>query len=135
MAAVRKALASREDPNELGGWRNPGEGRPLHYALDDSAQHSWTQLEQNLPIVELLLEAEADPRLPCLNPGHESPIEELEAWFRAYNEGGQSTWAPEDLELQPFHAAVLQAMKKVALALDGKHKPHVARAETLMLRL
>lgn len=134
LSAIRKAIASGEDPNELGGWKNPGVGRPLHYALDDSAQHDYTQLKQNLPVIELLLEAGADPRLLSPTPGRRSPIEELEAWFREYNKGDHSKWAPEDLELQPLYEAALQAMKKAALALDGKHKPHATRVETLMLR-
>ena len=134
LAAIREAIASGEDPNELGGWKNPGVGRPLHYALDDSAQHDYTQLKQNLPVIELLLEAGADPRLPSLKPGRQSPIEELEAWFREYNKGDHSRWAPEDLELQPFYEALLQAMKKAAFAFDGKHVLHATRVETLMLR-
>jgi hypothetical protein len=120
LPAVLEALASGEDPNELGGWKDPGTGRPLHYAIDDSAQHDHAQLKQNLPIIELLLEAGADPRLPCLGPVRWSPIEELEARFEAYNGDGHSEWPPEILELQPFYAAALRAMKKAASALDGK---------------
>lgn len=124
LAAMRKAIASGEDPNELRGWKNPGVGRPLYYALDNSAQHDYAQLKQNLPVIELLLEAGADARLPSLRPGRQLPIEELEAWFREHIKGGHSKWAPEDLELQPFYEAALQAMKKAALILDGKHKSH-----------
>jgi hypothetical protein len=124
LPAIREALASGEDPNELGGWKDPGTARPLHYAIDDSVQHDHAQLKQNLPIIELLLEAGADPRLPSLGPWRRSPIEELEAWFEAYNRDGHSKWEPEMLELQPFYAAALQTMKKAASALDGKHVPH-----------
>jgi hypothetical protein len=120
LPAIREALASGEDPNELGGWRGSGTSRPLHYAIHDTPQHSLDQLKQNLPVIELLLEAGADPRLPCLGPMPQSPIEEIEAWFEAYNKGGHLKWPPEILELQPFFAATLQAMKKAASALDGK---------------
>lgn len=117
LAAMREAIAAGQDPNELGGMKNPGVGRPLHYAICDSAGHDYEQLKQNLPVVQLLLEAGADPRLPDLRG--RSPIEELEAWFKAYNEG-HSNWATEDLELYSFNEAALKAMKEVATKLDGK---------------
>lgn len=117
LAAMHAAIAAGADPNELGGRRNPGIGRPLHYAICDSASVDYNQLKQNLPIVELLLEAGADPRL--LNATGKSPIDELEAWFREYNKD-HSKWATQDLELQPFFASALQAMKEVADQLDGE---------------
>ncbi|KAI8938501.1 hypothetical protein NX059_004391 [Plenodomus lindquistii] len=127
LAAIREAIASGEDVNELGGWKNPGVGRPLHYAIDDSAQHDYTQLKRNLPVIELLLEAGADPRLPGLEPGRMSPIEELEVWIRHYEEGGHEKWTVEDLALYPFHEAALRIMKKAAVALDGKDNLHGIR--------
>lgn len=130
LPAIRQALASGEDPNELGGWKHAGVSRPLHYAISDHIGHDFAQLKQNLPVVELLLEAGADPRLPGLGP-YKSPMEELENWLIAYNDGDHSGWQTEELELQPFFEAALQAMKKVALVLDGKHKTHALELETL----
>ncbi|KAJ8113727.1 hypothetical protein OPT61_g4208 [Boeremia exigua] len=116
LKAIQEALASGEDPNELGGYTNPGVGRPLHYATDDSVQHDRVQMPQNLPVVKLLLESGADPRLPDLHG--QTPIEGLEMWLRAYHKDVQSTWQPEMLELKSFFEAALETMKKAALALD-----------------
>ncbi|KZM20152.1 hypothetical protein ST47_g8720 [Ascochyta rabiei] len=121
LSALRAALAAGADPNELGGWKNPGTCRPLHYAIDDSAQHDYRQLKLNFPVVEALLEAGADPRLPDLRPGRRSPIQELEGWFEAY-ESGHAGWCAEDLEMCPFYEKALRAMKKVAKELDGMLK-------------
>ena len=117
LAALHEAISAGEDPNELGGMKNPGIARPLHYAICDSAGHDYAQLKQNLPVVELLLEAGADPRLPDLMG--RSPIVELEAWFDAYDKGHEH-WAPEDLDLYPFNKAALEAMKKAVAKLDSK---------------
>jgi hypothetical protein len=122
LLAIQEALASGENPNELGGWHNPGVARPLHYAISDCVQHDQAQLKQNLPVIGLLLEAGADPRLPDLHG--QSPIEELEAWFREYHKGGHSMWEPESLELKPFFEAALETLKKAALALDDKPTTH-----------
>jgi hypothetical protein len=124
LLAIQEALASGEDPNELGGWPNPGVARPLHYAISDCVQHDQAQLKQNLPVIELLLEAGADPRLPDLHG--QSPIEELEGWFREYRKSGHLSWEPESLELKPFFEAALETLKKAALGLDGKYTTHAA---------
>ncbi|KAF2126320.1 hypothetical protein P153DRAFT_388361 [Dothidotthia symphoricarpi CBS 119687] len=121
LAAIRQAIAAEENPNQLGGWKNPGVARPLHYAIDDSAQHDYKQLKQNLPVIELLIKAGADPRLPDLQPGRRSPIQKLDSWFKAYNES-HSSWATEDLELYPFYKAALRIMKKTAAELDAQDK-------------
>ena len=90
LLAIQKALALREDPNELGGWYNPGAARPMHNAISDCVQHGQAQLKQNLLVIELLLEAGVDPRLPDLHG--QSPIEELEGWLesitRVVTQGG-----------------------------------------------
>jgi hypothetical protein len=124
LLAIQEALASGEDPNELGGWPKPGVARPLHYAISDCVQHDQAQLKQNLPVIELLLEAGADPRLPDLHG--QSPIEELEGWFREYRKSGHLSWEPESLELKPFFEAALETLKKAALGLDGKYTTHAA---------
>lgn len=58
------SLAAGDDSNELGGCRSdPGVRRPLHYAIDFSAQRGHREFKRNFPVVELLLEDGADPRL------------------------------------------------------------------------
>ncbi|KAH6629303.1 hypothetical protein C7974DRAFT_184435 [Boeremia exigua] len=120
LVALHEAIAAGEDPNELGGWKDPGIARPLHYAIDDSVQHDLRQLKQNLPVVQLLLQAGADPRLPCITLPRRSPIEELEVWIGVYKKSGHSTWEKEFVELYPFYEDALLAMKKVAAELDAK---------------
>jgi hypothetical protein len=119
LLAMKAALASGQDPNELAGRHNPGVARPLHYAITDCLPMNLAQLKQNLPLIEMLLAAGADPRLT--NREGQTPIEELEGWFEEYHKGGHSMWQPEILELKPFFEAALETLKKAALALDGKH--------------
>ncbi len=114
---MRAAIAAGADPNELDGRLRIG--RPLNYAICDSAFVDYAQLKQNLPIVELLLEAGADPRLGSARPYSKSPIQELEAWFREFEVHGEE-WAEEDLELFGFYEKALGAMRKVAERLDGE---------------
>lgn len=118
IAAIRAAIAAGADPNKLD--RGPlNVGRPLHYAVCDMAMIDVNQLKQNLPIVELLLEAGADPRLINRTPISRSPIKELEDWFRAY-EQCHVTMSQEELGLYDFYAKALNAMKEVARRLDGE---------------
>lgn len=115
LSCIARNLTSSGSPD-------PGVTRPLHYAISDCVQHDPAQLPQNLPAIELLLEAEADPRLPDLHG--QSPIEELEAWLRGYRKVGRSRWEPKMLESKPFFEAALEALKKAALTLDGEHITH-----------
>jgi hypothetical protein len=126
LLAIQEALASGEDPNELGGSSYTGIARPLHYAISDCIQHDQVQLQQNLPVIKLLLKAGADPRLP--DKDGQSPIEELEAWFREYHKGGYLKWEPEFLELKPFFEAALETLKEAALALDTQDAASTAQA-------
>jgi hypothetical protein len=114
---MRTAIAAGADPNELDGKLRIG--RPLNYAICNYAFVDYNQLKQNLPIVELLLEAGADPRLGSWRPLAQSPIQELEAWFSQY-EINKGCWAGEDLQLYEFYKKALSAMKKVAEKLDSK---------------
>lgn len=116
LALMRTALAAGFSPNELD--RRPrAEGRALDWAICDGRSVDYAVLKQNLPVVELLLEAGADPRLPSRNGS--SPIDSLEAWFRQY-EIHRDTWAEEDLELKPFFEKALVAMKRTRDELDGE---------------
>ncbi|XP_014562092.1 hypothetical protein COCVIDRAFT_84735 [Bipolaris victoriae FI3] len=113
---MRAALAAGFSPNELD--RRPrAEGRALDWAICDGRSVNYAVLKQNLPVVELLLEAGADPRLP--SRGGSSPIDSLEAWFKQYEIHGE-TWAEEDLELKPFFEKALEAMKRTRDELNGE---------------
>jgi hypothetical protein len=118
LALIRAALDVGFSPNEVD--RRPrSEGRPLHYAICDSCLCPPYVLKQNLPIVQLLLEAGADPRLPGWKPVDESPIVDLKNWLTNYETEGER-WPKEDQELKPFFEQAYAAMKKVADELDGK---------------
>lgn len=117
--AIREALAAGEDPNELGGRKVPGISCPLHYAITTWGDCASGELKRNLPVVELLLQNGADPRLPDCTPVPSSPIEELEAWFREYDKD-HSEWDAEEIDLHAFFSAVLHVMRAKAAELDGK---------------
>jgi hypothetical protein len=95
------SLAAGDDSNELGGCRSdPGVRRPLHYAIDFSAQRGHREFKRNFPAVELLLEDGADPRLLDSMPSPCWPIEELESWLKSHAEG--RCQAMEELEVHLF---------------------------------
>ncbi|CAN9368982.1 unnamed protein product [Alternaria alternata] len=125
LAAIRAALSEGFSPNELD--RRPrGVGRPLDWAIEDGAAADYAHLKQNLPIVHLLLEAGADPRLPSRHPFGWSPIDSLEAWFKQYKIRPQD-FPPEVLVLKSFYEKALEAMKRVADELDAKEVAEAAR--------
>lgn len=64
LSNVRAALQSGADPNALDKVRcaEQSRGRPLHYATD-TLHFDFMSRYENLPIVELLLEYGADPRM------------------------------------------------------------------------
>jgi hypothetical protein len=89
LASMKAALAAGADPNELDHEPRPerNRGRPLHLATD----HLYTTLShlppgENLPVVELLLEHGADPRLKGLQFMN-SPLERLRQIVRYNNPG------------------------------------------------
>jgi hypothetical protein len=111
-------LSAGFSPNELD--RRPrGIGRPLEYAICNYAFVDYSQLKQNPPIIQLLLEAGADPRLPSRNPRGWSPINSLEAWFKQYKTN-KDQWATQGLELKLFFEKPLEAMMKARDELDGE---------------
>jgi len=118
LAAMRAALSDGFSPNELDK-RPRGVGRPLDCTIEDGWPADFAHLKQNLPIVHLLLEAGADPRLPSRDPSGRSPIDSLEAWFTQYEIRGDE-FGPEHLGLKPFFEKALEAMKKVADELNGE---------------
>lgn len=117
LPAMRQAIAAGADLNVPGGMTNPGTGRLLHYAICDIAGVDYRDLRQNMPMVELLLEGGADPRLHAWHG--ESPIDILESWLASYDQD-HTKWNVEELELHPFFQAAFEAMKKRAHELDGK---------------
>ena len=119
LANMRKFLASGQDPNKLDPKR-PDIGRPLHFAITDMCCVDLEQLRQNLPIVKLLLEAGADPRLPNrFDRWTRSPLEELANWLGDY-EVKQREWPEWQVKLKPFYEAAYKEMRKVADRLDGE---------------
>lgn len=120
LPAIRQSLEAGDDPNELGGYKHsPGIRRPLHYAIDFYGQ-SLKGLKQNMPIVELLLQYGADPRLLDLPPSPCSPIEELESWLEMYDNGRCKAYEEEMGEVRPFFIAALGLMKAKAEELDSE---------------
>jgi hypothetical protein len=131
LPAICEALAAGEDPNELGGWKNPGIQRPLHYAICDVRLRDYRDLKHNLLVVELLLQHGADPRLPDYNPARSSlcsPIQVLEGETQNCDIGSFSG-QPERLEYHLFYCAALRLMKARAVELDGEH--HISVWTTL----
>ncbi|TGO09630.1 hypothetical protein BTUL_0159g00160 [Botrytis tulipae] len=76
---MRAAHESGADPNALDKAPRPGRsmGRPLHYATDVT-HFDFMPRYENLPIVELLLEFGADPRMEGMGETRESPLEDVE---------------------------------------------------------
>lgn len=119
---MRTAIATGSDPNELDGMGKHQIGRPLHYAIANEAGHEF--VKENLPIVKLLLEAGADPRLPALTmkslPTYgQSALDESKQWLDVLERSGGKGWSEEDIALKPFYNAAYREMKKIADKLDG----------------
>jgi hypothetical protein len=116
LEAMRTAIAEGADPNQLDKRNHTRIGRPLNYAINESwPEHDgyYVQLKQNLPIIELLLDAGADPRIASWRLYSSSPIEELEWYFKNYND----TWSEELKGLYEFYEKALSAMKKLLRSL------------------
>lgn len=66
LARMREALEGGSDPNEMDGSTDPKQkrGRPLNMCLDaGKALEDTSRLNDNAPVLQLLLEWGADPRL------------------------------------------------------------------------
>ncbi|KAF5869044.1 uncharacterized protein Bfra_011586 [Botrytis fragariae] len=112
---MRAALESSADPNALDKAPRPEQsmGRPLHYATD-TLHFDFMPRYENLPIVELLLEFGADPRMEGMAGLRESPLEDVERIVQTnYPKLGE-----RDMEI--FKAALV-AMEEKARELEGRH--------------
>lgn len=117
VANIRAAIAAGANVNELDWEVAPrrNNGRSLHLALS-STINNFKYLKENLPVLKLLLESGADPRLPGIgNTG--SPLEEAMNELRTIyrNERFQPEW----LEVKPFFQAAYKLLKQAAGELDG----------------
>lgn len=128
LAAIRAALDDGADPNMIDRESVPRDhsGRPLHCAIAAGRTLScnevpWEATRGNLPVIELLLERGADPRLGGRDPrpGPQwlfSPIEEAEV-----NMGSPSDIPGEDFEeVKEFFRQALVIMKAAAERLDSE---------------
>lgn len=125
LAHMRLAIATGADPNEHDGMGKHQIGRPLHCAITNEAGHEF--VGQNLPVIKLLLEAGADPRLRALPdvpwvtvPTYgESALDVCRHWLESLSSSGGWRWSEEDIALKPFYKAAYREMKRVADKLDG----------------
>lgn len=130
LAAIRAALDDGADPNMIDRESSPPDhsGRPLHCAIAAGRTLSrnqgvvpWAATRGNLPVIELLLERGADPRLEGMapRPGPQwllSPIEEAGVNM-AYPTGNPG----EDFEeVKAFYTQAVVLMKAAAEKLDSK---------------
>jgi hypothetical protein len=116
LANMKAAIAAGADVNELDKAPDPRRnyGRPLHFASD--CRLNFKYLKENLPLIKLLLESGADPRLPGMMYT-DSALEEVK---------GSLKWAlrderfqPEWKEIIPFLRGAYKLMKEAADRLDG----------------
>jgi hypothetical protein len=115
---MKAAIDSGADPNELdhptkNGKRRPelSIGRPLHYAIDTRFDHS--RRHENLPVVELLLQHGADPRLEGME-FTKSPIDEIKSDL----ENPDSKLLSQ--KNVAFFREAMEIMQKKANELDGR---------------
>ena len=111
LSAMKTALASGADPNELDhqprAERN--QGRPLHMAIEYT-MGDLSRLHENLPVVELLLQHGADPRLPGMW-GRPAPMEDLKLVLE-FDDGTLRV-------ARPFFRDALELMERKAGELEG----------------
>ena len=118
LSNMRTALSQGADPNELDGPQMPRWGRPLNYAILDAACINHESLKENLPVVELLLAAGADPRLSGIGGMERSPLEELRLWLEAFERRPEDfQW--QEVEVSGMYEKAYEAMKRVAERLNG----------------
>ena len=112
LASMKAALAAGANPNELDHELRPekNSGRPLHLAID-YLNSTLSHLCENLPVVELLLEHGADPRLKGMQFFTKSPLEKLRQIVRYNN--------PDVGKAMDFFRQALDIMEARGRELDG----------------
>ena len=117
VANMTAAIALGADVNELDKEPDPRRnyGRPLHFA-SDASRIEFKYLKEHLPVIELLLEKGADPRLPGMMYT-DSALEELK--FSLKGALRNERFQPEWKEITPFLREAYMVMKEAADSLDG----------------
>lgn len=114
LAACRAALAAGADPNALDTVPEVmyGEGRPLDACLRQTRIPGRKSITDDLPVIELLLEHGADPRLYSRSVGSQA-IPMLPATRYAVDEG-------EGEEGRRFWVRVLELFEEAIVRIDKK---------------
>lgn len=117
LANTRAAIAAGADVNELDQEVDPrrNNGRPLHFALS-STINNFKYLKENLPVIKLLLESGADPRLQGMRYTA-SALEEAMNELRGVHHN--KCFQPEFAEVKPFYQEAYKLLKQAADELDG----------------
>lgn len=111
---MKAAIEAGADVNELDHEPDPrrNHGRPLNFAVEYTIS-DFKYLKENLPVIELLLQHGADPRLPGMihTP---SPLEEMRR-MASVDDRHVKEWA----EVKPFFQKAFAVMREAAEKLDG----------------
>ena len=93
-------------------------GRPLNFAVEYS-RANFNFLKDNIPVIKLLLESGADPRIPGLY-GEMSALEDMKGMSQTETSMKESEllWN----QLVPFFQKAHQLMSEAAKKLDGKQE-------------
>jgi hypothetical protein len=116
-ANMKVAISLGANVNELDKEPDPRRnyGRPLHFA-SDASRINFKYLKEHLPLIELLLEEGADPRLPGMMYT-DSALEEVK--FSLKGALRNERFQPEWKEVIPFLREAYMVMKEAADRLDG----------------
>lgn len=120
VALMKRAIEAGDDVNQLDPINDKRVcfGRPLNFAVEYS-RANFDYLKDNIPVIKLLLEHGADPRLPGLYR-EKSALEAM----REVSQTKISTTQPEWNKLVPFFQEAFQLMEEAAKRLDGKQRDY-----------
>ena len=116
VALMKKAIEAGDDVNQLDPINDKRMcfGRPLNFAVEYS-RANFHFLKDNIPVIKLLLEHGADPRLPGLYHERSALLE-----MREISQVEIGTKEPEWNMMVPFFKEAYALMDKAAKKLDGK---------------
>lgn len=116
VALIKKAIEAGDDINQLDPISDKQIcfGRPLNFAVEYS-RANFNYLKDNIPMIKLLLEHGADPRLPGLY-GERSALQEM----REMSQAEISLVNPEQNKLVPFLKEAYKLIDKAAKKLNGR---------------